>query len=266
MDNAVIINEINRRRNRRYNAEEVTFQARIDEDQIPPRLLTTPLVAAVEALRSLITILILASTRNLNPFDLIRFCFMATGLDRPVSTVLMRVSELTVERVVAPIMHVLQSYQHLKLTDGVTVDVIIVHREAGQGRNRRVFNIEVDRLKKRSVLAINTDKSDKWGLCCAKAILYAEAHLDKKKNKTKIDAMRNKDRPYLLKAAKKLHKDAGVALGPCTYSEIAIFEEYLQLQIVVISSSNLGKVSLFFKNMYFNFSSLFYLSEDYQLI
>ncbi|GBL94470.1 hypothetical protein AVEN_219708-1 [Araneus ventricosus] len=50
LDNAVIINEINRRRNQRYNAEEVMFQARIDLEQIPPRLQATPLVAAVEAI------------------------------------------------------------------------------------------------------------------------------------------------------------------------------------------------------------------------
>ncbi|GBL95245.1 hypothetical protein AVEN_259653-1 [Araneus ventricosus] len=65
LDNAVIINEINRRKNQRYNAEEVTFQARIDLEQTPPRLQATPLVAAVEAVRSLINILILRCTQNL---------------------------------------------------------------------------------------------------------------------------------------------------------------------------------------------------------
>ncbi|GBN27025.1 hypothetical protein AVEN_38544-1 [Araneus ventricosus] len=203
LDNVVIINEINRRRNQRYNAEEVTFQARIDPEQIPPRLQATPLVAAVEAVRSLISILILRCTQNLSPFDLIRFCFMAVGLDRPVSTVLMRVSELTVERVVAPIIHVLQSYKNLKLKDGVTVDVIITHREVGEGRNRRVINIESDRLKKKSVLMIPYDEE---GLCCSKAILYALAHLEN--DRPSINAMRDIRRPYLLKKAKDLHRDA----------------------------------------------------------
>ncbi|GBN79625.1 hypothetical protein AVEN_125808-1 [Araneus ventricosus] len=64
-------------------------------------------------------------------------------LNRPVSTVLMRVSELTVERAVAPIIHVLQSYKHRKLKVGVTVDVIIIHREVGEGRNRRVIKLNL---------------------------------------------------------------------------------------------------------------------------
>ncbi|GBL90088.1 hypothetical protein AVEN_115937-1 [Araneus ventricosus] len=56
LDDAVIINEINRRRNQRYNTEEITFQARIEPEQKPPRLQTTPLVAAVEAVRSLVVV------------------------------------------------------------------------------------------------------------------------------------------------------------------------------------------------------------------
>ncbi|GBN01781.1 hypothetical protein AVEN_57916-1 [Araneus ventricosus] len=109
LENAVITDEKNRRINRRYNAEEATFQARIDTEQIPSRLLT----AAIEAVRQLITLLILRSASNLRPTDLIRFCFDAIDLDRPASTSLILVSALSVESVVAPIMRVLQSYKHL---------------------------------------------------------------------------------------------------------------------------------------------------------
>ncbi|GBN06490.1 hypothetical protein AVEN_140572-1 [Araneus ventricosus] len=212
LENAVIIDEGNRRINRRYNAEEVTFQARIDTQQIPPRLRMTPLVAAVEAVRQLISILILRCTRNLLPSDRIRFCFDAIDLDRPVSTTLMLVSTLTVESVVAPIMRVLQSYKHLKLEHGVTVDVIIIHRDVGAGRGRKVFNIDIDRLSKRSILHIEPHE---LGLCCAKAILYALSHLEN--DRGSINAMRDKRRLTLLNRAKTLHNDAGVPLGPVAY-------------------------------------------------
>ncbi|GBL77941.1 hypothetical protein AVEN_143271-1 [Araneus ventricosus] len=145
-----------------------------------------------------------------------RFCFMAVGLDRPVSTVLMPVSELTVERTVAPIIHVLQSYKHLKLKDCVTVDVIIVHREV-EGRNRRAINIGSDRLKKKSVLMIPYDE----GLCCSKEILYALAHFEN--DRPSINAMRDIRRPCLLTKARDLHKDAGVSLRACSYEEYCNF-------------------------------------------
>ncbi|KAF8789739.1 hypothetical protein HNY73_007658 [Argiope bruennichi] len=238
LDNAVIVDETNRRVNQRYNAEEVTFRARIEEEKIPPRLQRTPLVAAVEAVRALFSLLILRCTQNLRPSDLIRFCFMAIGLERPVSTVLMPVSDVTVERIVAPIMRVLQSYKKLKLKDGVNVDIIIIHRDICAGGNRRIINIETDRLKKRSVLSIPTDKE---GLCCAKAILYALAHLEN--DRAAISSMKDRRRPALLNRARILHNDAGVPLGPCSYSEIRTFEDFLDIQIVVISSESLNKVS-----------------------
>ncbi|GBM55080.1 hypothetical protein AVEN_258617-1, partial [Araneus ventricosus] len=175
---------------------------------------------------------------NLRPTDLIRFCFDAIHLDRPVSTTLMLVSTLTVESVVAPIMRVLQSYKHLKLEHGVTVDVIIIHRDVGAGRGRKVFNIDIDRLSKRSILHIEPDE---LGLCCAKAILYALAHLEN--DRASINAMRDKRRLTLLNRAKTLHNDAGVPLRPCTYKEIKMFEDWLNVQIVVISSESLSKVA-----------------------
>ena len=68
------------------------------------------------------------------------------------------------------------------------------------------------------------------------------AHLDN--NKSLINSLKDRRRPALKKKAIELHEAAGVAQGPCTYSEIAIFEEHLNIQIVVISSDNLNKVSL----------------------
>ncbi|GBN97161.1 hypothetical protein AVEN_10439-1 [Araneus ventricosus] len=238
LENAVIIDERNRRINRRYKAEEVTFQARIDIEQIPSRLRITPLIAAVEAIRRLITLLILRCASNLRPTDLIRFCFDALDLDRHVSTSLMLVSALSVESVVAPIMRVLQSYKHLKLEHGVTVDAIIIHIDVGAGRGRKVLNIDTDRLAKQSILHIQPDES---GLCCAKAILYALEHLEN--DRKSINAMRDVRRPTLLNRAKTLHRDAGVPLGPCTYKEIEVFEQWLNVQIVVISSESLNQVS-----------------------
>lgn len=133
---------------------------------------------------------------------------------------------------------VLQSKEEIRLDSGFTADVITINRDVGAGgQKRRVINVEIDRLRKSSILSIPPDNE---GLCCAKAIVYALAHLEK--NSTAINSMRDRRRPALINKARSLHADAGVPLGPCTYSEIAIFEEHLDLQIVVISTSNQNKV------------------------
>ncbi|KFM66257.1 hypothetical protein X975_14126, partial [Stegodyphus mimosarum] len=95
----------------------------------------------------------------------------------------------------------------------------------------------MDRLNKKSVLSIPYDEE---GLCCAKAIVYALAHLHK--DMTAINAMKNRRRPALLNRAKELHTAANVPAGPCTFAEISIFEDYLDTQIAVFSSENLNQV------------------------
>lgn len=77
--------------------------------------------------------------------------------------------------------------------------------------------MEIDCLRKQSILCI---PSDEERLCCAKAILYALAHLNQ--DRTTIETLRNRHRPALMKRALELHQAAGVTSGPCTYAEIAM--------------------------------------------
>ncbi|XP_071043011.1 uncharacterized protein [Parasteatoda tepidariorum] len=175
---------------------------------------------------------------GLRPSDLVRFCIQANGLDKPISTCLKTVSEFTLEKLLAIVLKVLQSKDRIKLSDGFTVDVITVKRDVGAGRKMKVINTEIDRLRKQSIITV--DKGDD-GLCCAKAIVRAIAQLEG--DTRAINALRNKRRLALLNRAEQLHEDAGVPLGPCTYSEIAVFENYLNPQIVVFSTTNSNKVS-----------------------
>lgn len=170
--------------------------------------------------------------------DLIRFCIQANGLDKPISTCLETLSAFTIEKLLTAIMKILQSKEEIMLDEGFTADVITIRRDVGAGR-RKVINVDVDRLKKRSILNIPNDKR---GLCCAKSIVYALAHLDK--DKRAINALRHRQRPALLKRAIDLHKKAKVPIGPCTYKEIDMFEKYLNVQIVVFSTQNSNKVSI----------------------
>lgn len=239
MEDAIILEERRRKVNRKYQGEEITYRAKVDVERLPAYLQETPLIAAVECVRQLFTTLLERCTQNLYPTDLIRICIQTDELDKPISTTLMSVSELTIEKILAAIMKVLQSKQEIKLDSGFVADIITITRERGAGR-QRVINIEVDRLRKKSIFPIPSDGD---GLCCAKAIVYAEAYV--KNSRKALNSLRNADRPALINAARALHEVANVPLGPCTYEEISIFEEYLELQIVVISAQNLNKVSFF---------------------
>nr|GBN99399.1 hypothetical protein AVEN_2521-1 [Araneus ventricosus] len=214
LENAVILEEIIRRRNVRYNANEIIFQARLNTDGLPDTLRKTPLKFAVKVVRQLIELLIRRCTQDLRLSDLIRFCVQAIGLDKPISTRIMTVSSLTVERVVSVIMRVLQSKDKITLEDGFTIDVITIRQDVGAGKtNTRVVNIDIDRIRKRSVITVPLSED---GLCCAKAIIYTIAHLEK--DMKSINVLKDHRRETLVNRAKALHTDAGVLLGSCTYS------------------------------------------------
>lgn len=229
--------EQSRRTNLKYQAEEISFRARVDPDRLPQDLRGVPMAAIVDSVRQLFQSLISRTTGGLAPSNLVRICIQADSLDKPISTTLMPVSSLTVEKVLSSVMKVLQSKENIKLDYGFLVDVVIINRPVGGGR-RKICNIPMDRLNKKSILSIPEDDSN---LCCAKAIVYALAHL--RNDRAGINAMRDRRRPALLNRARALHEAAGVPLGPCTYSEVSQFEQFLNVQIVVLSSDNMNQVS-----------------------
>lgn len=234
----MILVERNRRKNIKYQAEEIRYQARIDPDRLPMNVRGVPMTAAVDSVRELFTQLIRRAAEGLVPSDLIRFCIQAEGLDKPISTKLMPVSTLTVEKLMSAVMKVLQSKDHIELDEGFSVDVITIARPLGAG-GRKITNIAVDRLQKRCVFSIPTDDE---GLCCAKAIVFAKAHLEN--DRAAMNALRDIRRPALINCARELHAAARVPLGPCTFSEIAQFENYLDIQIAVLSSENRNRVNI----------------------
>lgn len=211
----------------------------MDPERLPPNLRGARLSSIVDILRLLFQQILQRATEGLNPTDMVRICILADGLDKPISTHLMQVSAMTVEKVLAVVLKILQSKDTIILDEGFSVNVLAIHRDVGAGKRfRKVINVETDRLRKQAILAI---PSDNEGLCCAKAIVFALAHLEN--NSREIETLRKRNRPALMNRARQLHADSGVPLGPCTYSEIRQFEDYLNVQIVVFSTENLNKVT-----------------------
>lgn len=73
MEDTIVLNERMRRRNNKYQAEENHYQARIDPERLPEEIRNVPMVAVIDSLRELFTLLIRRTTEGLNPTDRIRF-------------------------------------------------------------------------------------------------------------------------------------------------------------------------------------------------
>ena len=123
-------------------------------------------------------------------------------------------STLTVKKLMTAVMKNLQSKDETQLDVGLSVDVITIRRPVGAGK-RKLMNISVDRFAKQSILAMSSDDEL---LCCAKAIVFALAHLENDCNA--IASLKRSDRPALKNRTRALHEEARVPLGPCTFREI----------------------------------------------
>ncbi|CAL1280895.1 unnamed protein product [Larinioides sclopetarius] len=197
IDDAITIRERSRRNNQRYQAEEIIFEAGVIEERIPEDIRFQPFPNIWGIVRRLFSTLIMRASENLLPSDLMRFCIFSSVLDRPISTTLMRVDAFNADLILDIIDKVIQSALDINLDETFRVDIITIRRPVGAGRTRKVVNVTLDRMSKKSIISVPYDDE---GLCCAKAIVLAMAHLEK--DQRSINSLKDKRRPALLKRAR----------------------------------------------------------------
>ncbi|KAF8785197.1 hypothetical protein HNY73_010771 [Argiope bruennichi] len=82
---------------------------------------------------------------------------------------------MTVEKVLYDICKVLQSKKPLRMDEKLIFDIVTVRRPTGAGR-KSILNIEVDLLRKNSVVTIPSDNEN---ICCARTIVVGHAAVTK---------------------------------------------------------------------------------------
>lgn len=130
--------------------EESVFEARINTDKLSSNVQGLTLSTVEMLTDSLFQRLISVTTTGLNPRDFIRICLFSDSLDRPISTCLIEVSEMSVEKIMSAILKVLQSKDEIPLDESFEINVITVRKSLGAGRSA-ICNIDTDILKKRYV-------------------------------------------------------------------------------------------------------------------
>lgn len=227
---------------KKFNAEEIIFNAIVNQDKLPEHARGVSLGEIIDLVQSIFRKILERTTLDLDPTDFIRLCIFHDRLDKPISTGTLEVASATVENIVALIMKVMQSKKNIFLDEGFSIDVVVIRRPRG-GARRKINIADMDRLKKRSIVAI---PKDDYGVCCAKAVLLGLAYIDKD---PELDALRHSKNTMLLRRALALHEATGIPVGSCGLKEIEILERYLKIQVVVISTAALNKVKFlhFFK-------------------
>ncbi|GBN65756.1 hypothetical protein AVEN_24895-1 [Araneus ventricosus] len=139
---AITIYEKGRRPNRKFSSEDISLQALVNMDRLPEEASGASVIEVIHIVHLLLVILLRKVAFNLSPRYLIRFLFNQENPDKPISTHLMPVSEMTVERLLTRIVHVVV--------------------KGGYFTRRRIRH------------------RDEYDVCCARAILLALARLGKR--------------------------------------------------------------------------------------
>ncbi|KAG8174300.1 hypothetical protein JTE90_006170 [Oedothorax gibbosus] len=226
---AFTVRETRSRFVRKYNGQETSFRVKLNENVI-----TDPILSGNSNMLNMFQSIIKNTTAQLKGNDFTRICISSKSLDRPISTHLIKVSEMTPEKIVSQIEKVMQSGKEIKVDESLDIDVVTLKMPRGSGRTS-ISNLALSTLKKTSVISIQNDDE----ICCARAIVVAKAIIE---NDKRLDHIRNSRRPLQRLLATELHSKAGVPLGPCGIPEIKKFEECLNLQINVVDAGSFNKI------------------------
>ncbi|XP_045215064.2 uncharacterized protein LOC123565260 [Mercenaria mercenaria] len=209
-------------------------------------------------------------TRGAKPEDLIRLVIQSPTLDYPIVIPFLRIPELTTERFMGEVERVLQSNEDFTIDEGLMFDVIHVNMPNGGSRKKcHYVNLEKTLKEKRCFIRIQNDDD----LCCARALITAKAKLDQHEKWNSI----RQGREIQKQLAERLHKNAGVFLGPCGIDEIKKFQKALcGYQINIVSADHFNgiiyagpdaekKIYLYYSNNHYDIitSMPAFLSRNY---
>lgn len=161
--------------------------------------------------------------------DLVRLSMDNPELDYPIVLPFMRRSDLTVERVLAEIERVLQSYEQFVIDETFGMELVHVQAVSGSGyKMKPVVDLTKMLNMKKSIIQIK-NKDD---MCCARAIVTAIARHEKHPQWNNIRLGR-----YIQgKLAEELHEKVSVPKQTCTIDDVKTFQSVLtDYQIHVLS-------------------------------
>ena len=243
---------IGRRRTWRNVAERAQFNAQL-------RQLRQPVpgddigLAITESLYNAIENELLKQERPAHHF--VNLAITANGFTHAYQTVNFTVQEFQqrtqrLDEMLAKLSAQLNSNEAFKLNHGFQVDVVMVSMPGPGSGHRKRHNpgrlcLERENKKKKCIITIKNNDQ----LCCARAIVTMQAHCHKDQGVDELRQWENlkKGYPVQQRLAQELHRQAGVAEGPCDLQELGQFQRALGCNYQLLVMNRMDPFSLIFK-------------------
>ncbi|KAG1672403.1 hypothetical protein GQR58_015995 [Nymphon striatum] len=192
---------------------------------------------AIDALYELFDRVFKVATENMHPEHLMRICIEHQVLQTPIVAPLMPISQMTANIVIDSVERVLQSDKCITFDNTLKITIALVDMPKG-GARLHITDLEIAgsiRLKK-SLIEITA----KDNMCLARAIVIGMAALKDKALYEKL--RRDNSRLQRVKATELLISLNLNISEKQTILSIPKFEQYLNIQIIVISGNHLNEI------------------------
>ena len=223
---------IGRRRRWREVVERAQFNAQLRQLRNPAAGDNIGM-ALTEALHHAIETELVREQRPAHHF--VNFAITARGFTHAYQTASFTVEEFLqrtarLDEMLATLAGKLNSNEAFKPDRGFQVDVVFVSMpgpSSGRGRKHKPGRLCLDRENKKKRCIVTIKNRD--ALCCARAIVTVRAHCHKDQG---VDGFRQWDNlkgelPVQQHQVQELHRQAGVAEGPCGLPELRQFQQAL---------------------------------------
>ena len=218
---------------KKYKATATDYRLRLRNlDELALNAL--PLLSAVidDVLQSL--------TLDFRPKDMVRIILQAPGLDKPIALPFIKKDDLTMDRFMTRVEHVLQSKKDVKLNSDMTVNLVHMGMVEG-GRNKRPM-FQTWKEKKKEWYCIINITNQRDDMCLARAIVTGKA---KHELKSTDRVWRNiKDGGnHQTDHATDLHVEAKVPFNMCGLDQVKVFQQVVpDYQLCVVSKEQFDKI------------------------
>ena len=230
-DDVYRLERVSSRNIKSLSVNEITYKV-----HVPDKIQGMPMLKALKQVYNMFHHALRNIKRGMGHRDKIRVLIFHPTLHNPVHVKAASPDDLTVETIMTAIEKVLQSNSQLPLDDRLRIAIATLKPMGGGRGVRHHINKHVNIKKKRSVIAIvNPDDN----LCLERAIAVCMVKLNQRVNQKKWKKIIRKgtDREdFQYKEAVKLRRSVGIQGGrPSTIHDIKAYEDFLNVQIVVIS-------------------------------
>ena len=188
---------------KKYKATATDYRLRLRNlDELALNAL--PLLSAVidDALQNI--------TLGISPNDMVRIILQAPGLDKPIALPFIKTDDLTMDRFMTRVEHVLQSKKDVKLDSNMTLNLVHMSMEESWKSKRPMFQTWEEKKKEWYCIIPITNQHD--DMCLARAIVTGKAKHELKSTEWVWKNIRGGGHHQSTRAT-ALHVEANVLFG-----------------------------------------------------